>query len=47
MNSPQAEKNYNGGGVVAKETGKDAKTAHISLLHDASHPSALELPTVK
>jgi len=46
MNTPSAEKNYNSGGVVAKETGKDAKTAHIQLLHDAEHPSALELPVV-
>lgn len=47
INSPGAEKNYNSGGVVAAETGKDAKTAHITLVHDADHPSALELPIVK
>ena len=47
MNSIAAEKNYNSGGVVAKETGKDAKTAHIELLHDAEHSSMLELPVVK
>jgi putative CocE/NonD family hydrolase len=47
MNSPGAEKNYNSGGDVAVETGKDAKTAHITLVHDADHPSALELPVVK
>lgn len=47
VNSPSAEKNYNSGGVVAKETSKDARTAHIHLLHDAEHPSELELPTVK
>src|SRR5439155_16086910 len=29
INSAGAEKNYNSGGVVASETGKDAKTAHI------------------
>jgi putative CocE/NonD family hydrolase len=46
-NSTGAEKNYNSGGVVAAETAKDAKTAHISLVHDAEHPSALELPIVK
>ncbi|HKW57989.1 MAG TPA: CocE/NonD family hydrolase [Candidatus Acidoferrum sp.] len=46
-NSPGAEKNYNSGGVVAEETAKDARTAHITLLHDAEHPSALELPIVK
>ena len=47
LNSTGVEKNYNGGGVVTKETGKDAKTAHIRLLHDSEHPSALELPIVK
>jgi putative CocE/NonD family hydrolase len=46
-NSPSLEKNYNSGGVVAAETGKDARTAHITLLHDTEHPSALELPVVK
>lgn len=47
INSIQAEKNYNSGGVVAEETGKDARTAHITLVHDAEHPSQLELPAVK
>lgn len=47
INSTGAEKNYNSGGVVAAETAKDAKTAHITLMHDAGHPSALELPIVK
>ena len=47
INSPSSEKNYNSGGVVAKETGKDARTAHIQLSHDAEHPSVLELPIVK
>jgi hypothetical protein len=47
LNSPGIEKNYNSGGVVAKETSKDARTAHIQLLHDAEHASVLELPTVK
>jgi putative CocE/NonD family hydrolase len=47
LNTPSTEKNYNSGGVVAKETGKDAKSAHIQLLHDAEHPSMLELPIVK
>jgi uncharacterized protein len=46
-NSPSLEKNYNSGGVVAAETGKDARTAHITLLHDTDHPSSLELPIVK
>jgi putative CocE/NonD family hydrolase len=47
INSIGAEKNYNSGGVVAAETGKDARTAHITLVHDADHLSALELPIVK
>ena len=47
INSTGTEKNYNSGGVVAAETAKDAKTAHISLMHDAEHPSALEMPIVK
>src|SRR5277367_3197692 len=46
-NSPGTEKNYNSGGVVALETAKDAKTAHVTLLHDPEHASALELPVVK
>lgn len=45
-NSIQLEKNYNSGGVVANESGKDARTAHIALYHDAAHPSSLELPVV-
>lgn len=47
LNTPSTEKNYNSGGVVAAETAKDAKTAHVTLVHDAEHPSALELPVVK
>jgi putative CocE/NonD family hydrolase len=47
INSIGAEKNYNGGGVVAAETGKDAKTAHITLVHNGDHASLLELPVVK
>jgi uncharacterized protein len=47
LNTISTEKNYNSGGVVADETGKDARTAHVSLLHDAAHPSQLELPIVK
>lgn len=46
-NTIQSEKNYNSGGVVAEESAKDARTAHITLSHDASHPSYLEIPTVK
>lgn len=46
-NSAGTEKNYNSGGVVAEETGKDAKTAHVTLVHDKEHESTLELPIVK
>jgi len=47
INSTGAEKNYNSGGMVAAETGRDAKTAHVALIHDSEHSSALELPIVK
>ena len=50
LNSPNTiylEKNYNSGGVVAEETAKDAHTAHITVFHDAAHPSHLELPVVQ
>ncbi|HEV8578687.1 MAG TPA: CocE/NonD family hydrolase [Thermoanaerobaculia bacterium] len=46
-NSVQLQKNYNSGGVVADETAKDARTAHVVLYHDAEHASALEVPVVK
>jgi putative CocE/NonD family hydrolase len=46
-NSIYMEKNYNSGGIVARESGKDARVAHITLYHDAEHPSKLELPMVK
>jgi putative CocE/NonD family hydrolase len=46
-NSIYAEKNYNSGGVVADETAKDARTAHVTVYHDAQHPSRLELPLVQ
>jgi predicted acyl esterase len=47
INSINAQKNYNSGGVVAMETGKDARTAHVTLLHDVAHPSVLEIPIGK
>jgi hypothetical protein len=43
-NTIYLEKNYNSGGVVAAETAKDARTAHVTLYHDADHPSYLEIP---
>lgn len=47
VNSINWEKNYHGGGVVADESAKDARRAHITLYHDRDHPSFLELPLVK
>lgn len=44
VNSKFFEKNYNSGGVVANESGKDAHTAVITLYHDARHPSVLYMP---
>ena len=46
-NTIYLEKNYNSGGVVAEESGKDAQTAHVTLHHDKDHPSYLELPVVR
>jgi putative CocE/NonD family hydrolase len=43
-NSIYFEKNYNGGGVVAEETARDAQVAHVTLYHDDEHPSYLEAP---
>lgn len=43
-NSIYLEKNYNSGGEVAAESAADARTAHVTLYHDADHPSWLELP---
>jgi uncharacterized protein len=45
-NSIYVEKNYNSGGVVAEESGKDSHTAHVTLYH-GDHPSSLELPLVR
>ncbi len=45
-NTIYLQKNYNSGGVVAHETAKDARTAHVRVLHDAAHPSTLEVPIV-
>ena len=43
-NSIYFEKNYNSGGVVANETAKDARTAHVRILHDGQHASVLDVP---
>jgi putative CocE/NonD family hydrolase len=45
-NTNALEKNYNSGGKVEHESGKDARVAVVSLYHDAQHPSVLELPIV-
>jgi predicted acyl esterase len=39
-----AEKNYNGGGVVAEESVDDARPVTVRLFHDEQHPSALSIP---
>ena len=41
------QKNYCSGGVVAKETAKDSKTAHVKIYNDKKHPSVLIMPIVK
>ena len=46
-NTIYLQKNWNGGGVVADETAKDARVAHVTVHHDARYPSALTLPVVK
>jgi uncharacterized protein len=43
-NSIYVQKNYCSGGVVADESGQDARTAHVTLYHDGEHASFLELP---
>lgn len=46
-NSIFAQKNYNSGGDVARETAADARTAHVKLYHDAEHASELWLPILQ
>jgi predicted acyl esterase len=41
------EKNYNSGKPVKHESGADSRVAHVTVFHDAAHPSALEVPTVR
>ena len=43
-NSIHLQKNYCSGGVVAEETAKDARTCHVQVYHDATHPSTIQLP---
>lgn len=43
-NSIAFQKNYNSGGVVAGESAKDARTAHVKIHHAAEHASAIDVP---
>jgi putative CocE/NonD family hydrolase len=45
-NSINAQKNYCSGGIIAKETAKDAHTAHIKIYNDSKHASVLIVPVV-
>lgn len=47
QNSIYLMRNYNSGGVVAEESGADARVAHVKLYHDAKYPACLELPVVR
>lgn len=47
INSINWEKNYCSGGVVAQETAKDARTAHVRIYHEKKYPSHIELPIAK
>lgn len=50
INSPNnivTQKNYCSGGVIAKETAKDAKTAHVKIYSDKKHSSFLTIPIVE
>jgi len=46
-NSIQLEKNYNSGGIVAAESAKDARTAHITVYHEPGRGSFLEIPVIQ
>jgi putative CocE/NonD family hydrolase len=46
-NTIYLEKNYNSGGIIAEESAKDARTAHVTLYHDKDHPSYVELPMIR
>ena len=43
-NGLEFQQNFNSGGVVARETRADARTAHVTVFHDRDHPSVLEVP---
>jgi hypothetical protein len=40
------EKDYGTGGVVALESGTNARLIHVTLCHDREHVSYLEMPIV-
>jgi uncharacterized protein len=44
-NSIYWEKNYGTGGVVALESGANARPIHVTLYHNREHASYLEIPT--
>lgn len=46
-NTIYLQKNYNSGGNIAEESERDARTAHVTLYHDAAHTSFLEIPVVR
>jgi uncharacterized protein len=45
-NSIYIQKNYCSGGIVANETSKDARSAHIIIYNDRLHPSVLYVPVM-
>jgi putative CocE/NonD family hydrolase len=44
LDSIMAQKNYNSGGRVAKESMQDARPVTVTLYHDGAHPTALYVP---
>jgi putative CocE/NonD family hydrolase len=44
VNSPLVQKNYNSGGIISKESARDARTAVVKVHHNGAYPSFLELP---
>ncbi|MGE5341853.1 MAG: CocE/NonD family hydrolase [Candidatus Omnitrophota bacterium] len=42
--SPELEKNFNSGGVVAYETPADSQIARVTLFHNKKYPSYIEIP---
>jgi uncharacterized protein len=44
INSIHVQKNYNSGGVVAEESGQDARSVTVMLHHDQMYPSVLHVP---